>query len=84
MTHAKRWLDQNQPERALEAAELALELEPCDETCVRFLMQAELNLGNRGRALQAYEALEEKLELELGVAPSISLSDFAADIRGRG
>jgi DNA-binding SARP family transcriptional activator len=83
LAHAKRWLDRGEVEKALEAAQGALELEPLHEACVCLLMQAELKVGNRAGALRAFGAFKASLDADLGIAPSDYLSSFAASIRGQ-
>lgn len=79
--HARRWLNQGEAEKAAEAAEAALALEPLQETCVGLLMQAELKLGNRAGALHTFESFRTLLAAELGVDPSGYLLELAADVR---
>lgn len=79
--HARRWLDRAEAEKAAEAAEAALALEPLQETCVGLLMQAELKLGNRAGALHTFESFRTLLAAELGVDPSGYLLELASGIR---
>lgn len=81
LVHGRRWLDQGEADKALEAAEGALELEPLQESCVELLMCAELQMGNRVQALRRFETFKTRLILELGVAPSKCLVELAASIR---
>jgi DNA-binding SARP family transcriptional activator len=55
---------------AVAAAERALELEPCDETVFRELVELLIAADNRGRAELVGRAFTERLARELGVAPS--------------
>jgi SARP family transcriptional regulator, regulator of embCAB operon len=80
--HARRWLEQEEAEKAAEAATAALELEPLQEACVGLLMSAELKLGNRARAWHAFEDFRARLKFELGVDPSTHLALLANGIRG--
>jgi SARP family transcriptional regulator, regulator of embCAB operon len=82
LTHAKRWLEREEAEKAIHAAGCALELEPLHETCVRYLMQAELRMGNRAGALRTFRSFQTRLSSDLGLVPSDHLSNFAAAIRG--
>jgi SARP family transcriptional regulator, regulator of embCAB operon len=74
---SRRWLDRGDADRAIEAAEAALELEPLHEGCLGLLMAAELKMGNRMAALRAFENFRSHLEVELGVAPSEHLVELA-------
>ncbi|WP_461189936.1 AfsR/SARP family transcriptional regulator [Arthrobacter sp. Z4-13] len=82
LTHAKRWLEREEAEKAIHAAGCALELEPLHETCVRYLMQAEVRMGNRAGALRTFRSFQIRLSSDLGLVPSDHLSNFAAAIRG--
>jgi DNA-binding SARP family transcriptional activator len=81
LAHARRWLDKGEPDRAAEAAENALALEPLHETCVGLLMRAQLDVGNRSGALHTFEKFRTRLSRELGVDPSDDLLRLAADLR---
>lgn len=80
--HARRWLDRGEAEKAADAAQGALDLEPLHEACVCLLMHAELKMGNRAGALHAFESFRGKLRMELGISPSDYLMQLAARIRG--
>ncbi|WP_172411718.1 AfsR/SARP family transcriptional regulator [Arthrobacter globiformis] len=80
--HARRWLEQEEAEKAADAARTALELEPLQESCVGLLMRAELMQGNRVRAMDTFENFKARLTAELGVSPSPHLTQLAAGIRG--
>jgi SARP family transcriptional regulator, regulator of embCAB operon len=80
--HARQWLEQEEAEKAADAAGSALELEPLQESCVGLLMRAELQQGNRARAVNTFENFKARLTAELGVSPSPHLTQLAAGIRG--
>jgi DNA-binding SARP family transcriptional activator len=80
--HAQRWLEQEEAEKAADAARSALELEPLQESCVGLLMRAELKQGNSARAVNTFENFKARLTTELGVSPSPHLTELAAGIRG--
>lgn len=77
---ARRWLDEGEAHRAVEAAESALELEPLYESAVALLISAELKAGNRARAWRTFESFRTNLAVELGIEPSEKLSRLAAGI----
>jgi DNA-binding SARP family transcriptional activator len=77
LLHAQSWLDMGDPEKAFEAAEGALELEPLHENAVRVLIRADLQMGNRARAVRSYETFRAKLSAELGLEPSDDLMKLA-------
>ena len=83
LVHARRWLDSGDAESAAMAARSALEIEPLHESCLWLLMRAELDLGNRACALQAFEAFRTKLAMEMDVAPSDYLVELAIAVRGQ-
>ncbi|KSU78707.1 DNA-binding transcriptional activator of the SARP family [Pseudarthrobacter enclensis] len=77
---ARRWIDDGEVHKAVEAAESALELEPLHESAVALLINAELKSGNRARALQTFQAFRTNLGAELGIEPSEQLARVAAGI----
>jgi SARP family transcriptional regulator, regulator of embCAB operon len=77
---ARRWIDEGDAQKAVEAAESALELEPLHESAVELLIKAELKAGNRARALRTFQAFRTNLALELGIEPSEHLARLAAGI----
>lgn len=77
---ARRWLDEGEAHKAVEAAESALELEPLHESLVALLMSAELKAGNRALALRTFETFRTNLEIELGIEPSDHLARLAEGI----
>jgi SARP family transcriptional regulator, regulator of embCAB operon len=79
--HARRWLEQEEAEKAADAARSALELEPLQENCVGLLMRAELKQGNSARAVNTFEDFKARLTAELGVNPSPHLTELATGIR---
>lgn len=70
-------------EAAVVAAESALEIEPLYENAVRFLIAAELGHGNPAAALRGYESYRQKLEEDMGLAPSESVRELVADAFAR-
>ncbi|MGN7200325.1 AfsR/SARP family transcriptional regulator [Arthrobacter sp. SAFR-044] len=66
------------PDRAEEAAEAALQIEPLYEDAVRHLIAAELQRGNCAAALRSYERFRRRLEKDLGLAPSESVKALIA------
>jgi DNA-binding SARP family transcriptional activator len=66
-------------ERAAQAAEAALEIEPLYEEAVGQLIVAELTRGNFAVSLRIYERFRRRLERELGVLPSEFLGALIAD-----
>ncbi len=70
--------------RLIDYASQILARDLCDEDAYRWLMTAEWRLGNRAKALQQYEACVERLQEELGVAPSERLRDLFLAIKGEG
>lgn len=77
LLHARWWLDSGDPDKAFEAAEAALELEPLYESAVRILICADLKMGNQARAWRSFEDFRGKLSRELGVCPSDDLIKLA-------
>ncbi len=77
---ARRWIDEGDVHKAVEAAESALELEPLHESAVALLINAELKAGNRARALRTFQAFRTNLAVELGIEPSEHLARVAAGI----
>lgn len=71
---ARRWIDEDDVHKAVEAAESALELEPLHESAVALLINAELKAGNRARALRTFQAFRTNLGVELGIEPSEHLA----------
>lgn len=78
---ARGWLDAGEVQKAAEAAESALELEPLHESAVSLLISAELKAGNRARALRRFEAFKFNLGIELGIEPSVQLMRLAEAIQ---
>ncbi len=69
-TWARALENAGQIDEAIAAAERALELAPVDETVFRDLVRLLIASGNRARAESIARGFIERLELELGVAPS--------------
>ena len=65
-------LTQEAWENAAEIARLILDRDDCWEQAYRILMTAYVKMGNRSQALRTFQRCQERLESELGVAPSSS------------
>lgn len=61
--------EQNQYEKSLEFAHKILEIDPLREEIHREVMGLCIEMGRRPQALQQYEACQEVLKRELGIAP---------------
>jgi DNA-binding SARP family transcriptional activator len=70
-------------ERALAAAQRAVELDPASEPGHRRMMRAWNALGHRVRALQHYERLTEWLAAEFETGPEPETEELAEQMRGR-
>lgn len=68
-------------DRGIVAAGRWLVHDPLDETGHRRLMQLHALIGNRVAALQAYEAVRERLQADLGINPSAETEALARKIR---
>jgi len=66
---------------AIDAALVAVSVEPLRESAQRALIVAHLAEGNRCEALRSYGTYEEILERELGICPSIELRRLVTDAR---
>ncbi|WP_082046382.1 AfsR/SARP family transcriptional regulator [Arthrobacter sp. L77] len=75
---AKTHLDQRSCETAGAAAEAALEIEPLYEEAVRLLISAELQHGNAAAAVRAYQRYQARLDEDMGLRPSESLTLLVA------
>ena len=73
------WLDEPRKQlhqlyaRVLRAGKLwerLISIEPTDEEAQCALMQAALDVGNRGAAIRAFQELRERLRIDLGIGPS--------------
>lgn len=80
---ARKSLAAGDPETATEAARATLEVEPLYEGAVSFLVAGELQRGNPGAALRAYERYREQLETDMGLQPSAALTGLVADLLDR-
>ena len=69
---ASALLAQGAWENAAEVARLILARDDCWEQAYRVLITAYEKLGNRSQALRVYKRCQERLNSELGVAPSPS------------
>lgn len=72
------------PDRALEYARRAVQIEPTREEAHAKLMRLYGAVGQPGAALRQYRALEQVLAKELGVAPSAPVREFAAELTNSG
>ncbi|MET3206254.1 UNVERIFIED_ORG: DNA-binding SARP family transcriptional activator [Arthrobacter sp. UYEF13] len=63
---------------AVEAAEAAVVIEPLYESGVRVLIAAELQGGNPGAALRAYERYRRQLQKDMGLLPPESVRHLVA------
>jgi DNA-binding SARP family transcriptional activator/TolB-like protein len=61
---------------------LLLELGSTDESALRGLMRALAAADDRGEALRAFEAMQDRLEAEYGLEPAQETTSLAASIRG--
>ncbi len=59
---------------ATQAGTAALSAEPLRESAAEALIEAHLAQSNRYEALRCYRSLEQRLKVELGVAPQASLA----------
>lgn len=66
------------PPAAVDAAEVALRLEPYREPAYALLMEAHLALGARTSALDAYDRCRDRLAEDLGVEPSAQVEAIRA------
>jgi SARP family transcriptional regulator, regulator of embCAB operon len=81
LAHARHWLERGLAEKAVEAAERALEIEPLNETFVGLVIHGELNMGNRAKAVVSFENFRARLAEELCVQPSEQLTRLVAVLR---
>ncbi|OUM41093.1 AfsR/SARP family transcriptional regulator [Arthrobacter sedimenti] len=77
---ARQSLDQGHCETAGAAAEAALEIEPLYEAAVQILIEGELKHGNPAAALRNYQRYQKKLEEDMGLQPSDSLTRLVARV----
>lgn len=63
-------LEAGRTEEAVALSRRSIRLEPYDEDLYRFLMQAQLNLGDQRGAISTYEAMSELLFSNFGIMPS--------------
>jgi len=66
------------------AAERAVELSPCDETCIRELVRLLVAADNHARAESVARGFVERLALELGISPSPETMRLFRDTRALG
>lgn len=76
---SRQSLARGDSEAAGAAAEAALELEPLYENAVVLLIASELQQGRPAAALRSYEWYRDKLEEDMGLRPSASVSGLVAD-----
>ncbi len=74
-------LEEGDPREAAEQARRVLEVDACREETWRLLIRAYREMGDRGRALRAYDRCRAVLERELGVEPLPETRALAAEIR---
>jgi DNA-binding SARP family transcriptional activator len=67
---ADRQLGDGEPALAAETALLAVSAEPLRESAMALLLRAEVELGNRGPAMDHFRRFEDLLGRALGIAPS--------------
>ncbi|MDQ0564387.1 DNA-binding SARP family transcriptional activator [Rhizobium mesoamericanum] len=63
---------------AIQAGAAALAAEPLRESAAEALIEAHLAQSNRFEAMRCYRSLEQRLKVELGVAPQASLASLMA------
>jgi DNA-binding SARP family transcriptional activator len=68
---------------AVEAGLAAIRGEPLRESAHRALMRAHLAEGNRADALEQYRSFSQRLDRDLGLAPSDGMEALVADLRPR-
>lgn len=68
-------------EVAVEACEIALELEPLYERAVGLLIQAHRQQGMNASALIAFEKYQAQLEADMGISPSGELQRLISRVR---
>ncbi|SPF81855.1 BTAD domain-containing putative transcriptional regulator [Pseudoprimorskyibacter insulae] len=68
----------------IDAARALIQLDPFSEEGCRWLMQIYAERGETGAALQAYAALYDRLDDELGMEPSEQTQDLAVRIKTGG
>jgi DNA-binding SARP family transcriptional activator len=69
--------------QALELYRRAVEHDPIDETAHRRLMRCLADLGEPAKAAQVYQALSQRLQDELGVAPAADTTAIYRQLRER-
>ena len=69
---------------AIASAEARLRIDPLNEAAHRELIRLHDRSGERDRAIQQFERLAQRLEEELGLAPSAETVAMVERIRGRG
>jgi DNA-binding SARP family transcriptional activator/TolB-like protein len=80
---ARGRLDAGNGPAALQAAERAARLDPLSEQATRVLMVTADTVGERARALAAFERLASTMERELEAEPSAETRSLADEIRAR-
>ena len=81
---AVKELERGQTALAVEAAELAIDIEPLRETAHLLAIRAHLAAGNRPGAIRAYQAYRYQLARELGIEPSPEVTAIVRSIVGSG
>ena len=82
-TLAETWIAQDDPALAARDAAEAIEIDPYRESARRLLIRAHLARGDRGEAVQAFEACRQTLEDDLGVEPSPETLALIEPVRHR-
>ena len=78
---AVEFLENGRYEKVLQVTGQQLVIDDLNEGAYRQLMEAQARLGRRLAALASYEILAQKLEEELGVAPSLETEQLLAQIQ---
>lgn len=61
---------------SVDAAMIAIRLDPLSESAHRLLVEAHLALGNRAAAVRVYRQFSSALKRELDIEPSVSFTDL--------
>jgi DNA-binding SARP family transcriptional activator/TolB-like protein len=74
-------IGEDSSEQAERAARALLSLDASDEKASRFLIRYHDDRGETGRALDAYAALWDHLDLEYGMEPALPTQQLIADVK---
>jgi DNA-binding SARP family transcriptional activator len=77
---AERLIASQQHVLAVEAAMIAVSIEPIRESAHRTLMRAYMAEGNGGNAIEQYRRYRRLLERELGVVPTAHMEDLVREL----